>query len=233
MKYKTFGGGSPPVTTFSDTFHRADQPFMLGDQWVCAPTEVSTIVGGANLAASINVAGNQANFSICSSNGNNFIVCYPVPITWNAVFSVSQFSQCRLTADNSGGVNFAFMGPTVLFNINKNTGYSIETNIIFGVGNQVLRYTVASTNGGGGQTAINNNGGAGFTFAIGDTLRIEAIPNFPAVNQTTVKTYRNGILQSSDVDAVNHYTSGVFGFFDTFCSAGITQSWDNYSGGAL
>jgi hypothetical protein len=234
MKWRPGTDSGSAVLSFADTFHRADQPFMLGDSWVCAPTEVSTIVGGSNLAASINIGGGvQANFSICSSNGNNFIICYPVPISWNIVFTQPQYAQCRIVADNSGGANFAFMGPAVLFNINKNTGYSIETNVIFGVGNQVLRYTVASTNGGGAQSAINNNGGAGFTFAIGDVLRIEAIPNSPAANQTTVKTYRNGVLQSSDVDAVNHYTSGVCGFGDLFCSAGVTQSWDNFQGGVI
>lgn len=233
MKWKQPGDSGGAVLSFADTFHRADQPFMLGDQWVCAPTELSTIVGGANLAASINVAGNQANFSLCSSNGNNFIVCYPITISWGTVFTAPQFAQCRITADNSGGANFGFTGPCAMFNINKNTGYSIETNIIFGVGNQVGKYTVGSTNGGGAQSTINNNGGAGFAFAIGDVLRIEAIPNSPAANQTTVKTYKNGVLQSSDVDAVNHYSTGVFGIFDIFTSVGITQSWDNFNGGVI
>jgi hypothetical protein len=146
------------------------------------------------------------------------------------VFGRSQFAQCRITADNSGGANFAFNGPAVLTSPNGNTGYFIFTNIIFGVGNSVGKYTVFSLNGAGAGTSINNNGGAGFSFAINDTLRIEGIIGSGG---TTVKTYVNGVQKSSDLDAVNKYSFGVFGIQDTFVSVGITQSWDNFQGGAL
>ena len=126
MKFKIFGGGASAVLTFADNFHRTDQPSMLGDAWICAPGAGSTIVGGSNLAASINVAGgSQATFSICSSNGANVIYCWPIPLTWNILNALQQEAQCRYISDNSGGVNGAFNGPFVLGNVNKDSCYFI------------------------------------------------------------------------------------------------------------
>jgi hypothetical protein len=88
-------------------------------------------------------------------------------------------------------------------------------------------------NGGAAQTAIDTNGGVGYTYANGDLLRIEAYPNTPIANQTTIKHYINGVLKNSFVDSTNHYATGVYGIFDFFVSAGVTQSWQNFKGGIL
>lgn len=213
--------------TFIDTFHRADQPFYVGDQWAVQPLTFSTCLG-PNIAAAINVAANQLNLSICSSNGANGLLLFPIPISWDVIFGRSQYAQMSMTADNSGGANFAFCGPSCMVDGNKTTGYFIQTNTN-GAANTLKRYVVTALGVGN----INTNGGAGFTYAFGDILRIEALPNTPAVNQTTVKTYINGVQQSSDIDAVGHYSFGNYGILDYFISAGITQSFDNFQGGAL
>lgn len=228
MDFREFGGGSRIVKTFADSFARADQPFGLGTQWGLYPVLSSgTTLIGPNIAASINVAGNQANFSICSSNGVNELLCYPIPITWNKVFFASQFSQAVISADNSGGVNFAFNGPAVMMNANAATGYFISTNTPDGGGTNVLgKFTVLSLNGAGATTKIHQN----LNFAIGDLLRIEAVLG---PSGTTINTYRNGVLQSSDLDAVGKYNNGLCGIFDYFVSAGVTQSWQSFLGGGL
>lgn len=221
-------GAAPPIKTFSDTFHRADQPFGLGDLWALNPMlGPSNALVGANIAASINVAGNQANFSLCSTNGVNFLQCFPIPISWNIFYTKSQFSQARITADNSGGAVFAFNGPSVLMNANKSTGYFIQTNTPDGGTTNVLgKYSVIGVNGSGAQLLISTNQ----NFAINDVLRIEGVIGSTG---TTINTYRNGVLQTSALDSTGKFASGTCGIFDYFVSAGVTQSWDNYTGGGL
>lgn len=228
IEYLQNGAGGPaPVLSFSDSFNRADQPFYVGDQWAITPLPNSTVLG-PNIAGGINVAGSQLNLSIISSNGQNQTMLWPIPLTWNLLFSLPQFAQATMSADNSGGAIFAFNGPAAMVNVNLGTGYFIETNST-GISNSVGRYIVASI----GVGTINSNGNLGFPFAIGDVLRIEVRPNTPAANQTTIKTFKNGVQQSSDIDAVSHLSFGVFGIYDAFVSSGITQSWQNFSGGSL
>lgn len=218
--------------TFADTFNRADQPFYVGNAWSLIPYQQGTMVV-PNLAAAINVVGSTLQLSNASTNGANETQLFPLVVSWDQIYTNhAQYAQCTINGDNSGGANFAANGPSVLMNGNAATGYFIATNST-GAGNAVLKYVITSMNGGGAQTKIDTNGGAGFTYANGDVLRIEAYPNNPVANQTTIKHYRNGVLQNSLVDSTNHYNSGTYGIFDFFVSASITQGWQNFQGGIL
>lgn len=216
--------------TFSDSFARVDQPFFVGSQWSVFPLEGSTCTG-PNIAAAINVASNQLNLTICSSNGLNELMLFPIPIDWSQMFTHAQYAQAILSADNSNpGVAVGFTGIGAMFNANNNTGYFLMTNTPDGGATQVLgKYNVFSLNGGGAGTVIHSN----LNFAVGNTLRIEVKPNTPVANQTTINSYVNGVLQSSDVDSTNHYSTGVYGIFDYFVSSGVTQSWKSFQGGPL
>lgn len=224
-------GGAPPVLKFSDSFARADQPFYVGDSWAITPLNQST-VSGPSIPAAINVAGNALNLGLISTNGVNETMLFPLLVSWNVAAFKNQFAQCSISADNSGGASFAACGPAVLMNVNLGTGYFIQTNSN-GVTNVVNRYIITSMNGGAAQTSIDTNGNAGYTYALNDVLRIEAYRNTPLANQTTINHYKNGTLVNSIVDTTNHYSFGVFGIFDFFISAGITQSFQNFSGGAF
>lgn len=225
------------VGSFSDTFNRSDQPFYVGNLWAIMPLQDSTVIG-ANIPLGINVAGSpgQLNLQIISSTGANRTILFPITVDWSTVFSGhAQWSECKLNADNTnvGLAQIGSTGPCVLFNANAETGYIIVTNTIQGVSNVVGKYSVVKVNGGGAPTTINNNAGAGFSYAIGDVLRIEGYPNTPVAGQTTIKSYVNGVLKSTDIDSSSPYSSGVFGIDDQFTSNSVTQSWQNYSGGTL
>jgi hypothetical protein len=217
--------GGPAVLTFADDFHRVDQPFGLGDQWMEVVSMVNSTCLGPNIPGAINVAGNQASFSICSSNGNNWIACVPIPLTWNIVnASGRQFAQCRMTANNSGAGNFSFNGPFVFGNLNKGSFYQINDNGQVGPTAGVFQSVAVK---GGVQTALS----AQIAYAIGDTLRIEAIAGTLG---TTVNIYKNGVQVSSNLDnAAGFLTSGLCGYMDLFVSAGITTSIDNFSCGVF
>lgn len=217
--------------TFADSFARADQPFVVGDLWGYSPLAQSTAVG-PNIAASLNVVSSALQVSICSSNGQNQMLLYPIVVDWPQCFTNhAQYAQLAISADNSGGANFAFNGPAVMFNVNRSTGYYIQTNNT-GAGNALLKYIIGSSNGGA-ESNLDTNSNTGYTFALGDILRIEAYPNTPVANQTTIKHYRNGVLQNTVIDSTNHYNNGCYGIMDLFVSAGVTQSIQNFQGGIL
>lgn len=227
----TTGGNPFANTSFADSFARADQPFMVGALWTVAPLQGSTVTGGSSMAGAINVAGNSLNCSILSSNGVNECMMYPTFLNWAVAATQPQYSQHTISADNSGGVNFAFNGPAVTMNVNASTGYFIQTNNN-GVSNVTGKFIVRSFDGASSRI-LDSNGNAGFSFNLNDVLRIESYPNTPAAGSTTLKYYVNGVLQGSFVDSVGHYSLGVFGIMNYFISTGITQSYQNYKGGIL
>lgn len=126
VKQLAIAGEGAPVTSFSDTFIRADQPFYLGENWytILLPTESAGITGPV-LAGQINVAGGTnaqlgtGGGGFTSSNGT--CVFIPRPLDFSAVSGKAMFSQFEALG-HTGDINF---GPGVFLNPNASSAHYV------------------------------------------------------------------------------------------------------------
>jgi hypothetical protein len=215
-----------PVINFSDSMNRADEPPFLGSQWNMQIGS-ATALSGATIDGLVNVNAGVATFGLVGSGGTvaaNFTPAYisrsTVKTRTNA--GRTQFSQFRVRSVN-GGVTCA-IGPMV-YNPNPN-----DPNCYILVAQLVGRTLQLFRGVGTGAVILNAAVGV---HADNDVLRIEVDPG---VASNTIRCYKNGVLQSTDVDnnALRPQNGGIYGItYFSSNAAGGSISFDNYSGGLV
>lgn len=214
------GGNLAANTSFSDTFIRADDPPFLGLNWMCNMTQFSA-VSGANLDTAVNVIANGATF-----NGPLIIAevfFFPVPVNQRLIqtrgASRGMFAEMKLiniVAGISGAVGLVLYG-----NQNRDNGYALTCQSTTGNWN-LQNLGVGSIRAAAIAASVAN-----------DTIRFELRP-LSATN-LEMKTFKNGILSSTDNFNPVPTTSPTSGLFGIYYSGGngSTLSFKNFRGGLL
>jgi hypothetical protein len=210
------GGGVVPITRFSDSFNRLDQPLLLGVNWYSILTSRSLQIG-QTFAANVNCAGTEAGFGTLPSNVNTMRAMFiPAPLSWAQLTNRTQFSQVKYNSRTGAG-GLARIGPAVFLQANDENGYI--ANIRSELGDITIQRGVDI------QTVL-----AGpFALAVGDVIRINCTPS-PSSN--SVSLFLNDVLQATFVDnAGARPLFGMPGIGWTGTQFEIT-GFQNYVGGA-
>jgi hypothetical protein len=224
IRYDGGGGASVPVTSYAETFIRADQPFLLGNNWYNTVSQSSSW-SGANLAAQVNVGGTGATFG---AGGLLFGQCYWIPTLIDVAAVLAQsairgvFAQFTITG-HAAGVSGLF--GLMCFNPNPNdsNGYML-----------LMRTTTLTAelfrDVGPGQTSLV---APALNWVDNDIIRLEVIP---AAAANTCKSYKNGVLQNTFVDnnaaRPAQAAGGTFGLCYFSNNTG-SLTFKNFSGGVL
>ena len=222
-------GGNPALADpnlFEDTFLRADQPFLMGDQWEVPvdPNYAAVSYTGAQLAAVINT--NLATGLTIASIAVGFgprIFCIPRPLSWTRVQGQSQFAEYTPTVDNSVAGSLTRYGPMCLCNPNIGTAYMASISPEAGAQQiDLIRQGPVVT--ALGSTAIGS-------FTVGQKVTLTATVN-PA--DVTLQVFIAGVSALIVVDnAAGRLTTGLPGILILGASAGRFQTMTNFRGGAL
>ena len=195
LRVRTIGlgaGSSPGVTSTTDPFttgHTGDA--MAGPQYF-ANVSVGNGTAGVDIDAQLNWSGAGMVFGSGSGVNNNSmrITFYPSAVDWNEVLlqaSRGFFVQWTLVS-RTAGIDAAW-GGVAMGRSGTDTGYQFlirseapNLEINMGLGSAVT-YQVRA---------------AAFAPIANDIIRIEVRPS-AASNE--IKTFQNGVLRSTDVDA--------------------------------
>jgi hypothetical protein len=205
------GAGAPLVKSFSDTFTRANDSLGLGPNWLIVSKQPATAT-----SALCQLLGNTMTLTNTAVGGFN-VGFYIIPrLIINGLFGISQFAQAKLNADNSAGGNQARAGVACM--MTESDGYIFEPNI------DTTNFLLRRANLAG--TVIAGPFG---TSAINDVLRLECTIT-PTGNTLVCKQNGTTINTSTDNNLIQ---VGFPGFHWAGMSNTITQSWINFSCGAL
>jgi hypothetical protein len=203
-------GGTPPVTSFSDSGGSQSSGGALGQNWfagISYYTPFSTPIGLSilsrgnaivdGLPAIIGTPGGSA-----SPNTVYDSIGVPIPI-FSSVWGKSQFVQFTFI-EYSGVTNNTFFGgflfyqPSAVLN-----GYRMSANLHVANSITIVKFAPNGTNGIGSNLTssvlINNAGLGGISsFSNGDIIRLSGDTSVPG--QITVSLRVNGVLKGSAVD---------------------------------
>lgn len=231
LRARTVGlgtGGAPLVTQASANFAVGDNPW-LGRSFDTQISQQSSF-SGAQLDTFVNNGAGSATFGQAGSGLVNANVVF-IPSVFDRVAlnaltvpgGRSQFSQ--LQGVSSSGSTCA-MGPMVMSpNPNDDNGYILVLQRAAGPTFPLQLFRGLSS------TVIIN--AAVGTWANNDILRIEVDPGVAA---NTIRCYKNGVLQSTDVDnnALRPQAGGVPGIcYYNSSAVGGTITFTAWSGGLL
>jgi len=224
LQVKSFTPTAAGALLFSDFDGRADQPTLLGVNWLCAVTDCPpSPPNGPGLASAYNVSALGLTMATSGSNGQSCIYSVPWVMDLATLGLRPQFSQFRMDANNSTAIILDRRGPCV-FAIPSAGGSSYA---IYWNAEQLKCELWRIGTIGTLETSLGL-----FTVALNDMVRIEADATNPA--SIAVRAYRNGVLQLSVADtSAGRLTVGIPGIVDRFCSAGIVCRIKNFSCGAL
>lgn len=221
-------GGSPPTTSFADSFQRADQPFFVGDSWYpIIDQSTSGGFSGAQIAASINVSGGTqlllGNTAALNTNALQMMFI-PRPVYPPAIINHSQRATVKFNSrSGAAGTIDARAGLIVLANTNQT-----------GVNGECYALTIAQA----GPDVLTLRRGVIFTASVpagwanivvvpGDTFTLEAILG---VASNTINVYLNGVLNQSIVDAdASRPRAGMYGMCYVGFNNNQTLGFQNFS----
>lgn len=180
--------GQPPITSFSDTFVRADKD-TLGPNWV----QMGISNPGPNAAyAWGSIQTNQGKFTGSGTiNPTGFIVTTWVPLPIIGTLQNERKIFAEMVFQSTGGV----IGPGLALKINRDqnlphVGVGGECYIMVTNG----RIDILDDNG-----VQNTLGAATWVVAAGDTIRFEAETNL-AGTAVVLRSKRNGTLLQEITD---------------------------------
>lgn len=213
----SYRGGGFRTIRYQESFNRLDQPPFLGLNWNMEQTPASN-VAGVTVDGNVNVGGGIAAFG--ATGGVYQMIWTPQYVNRQLIKNLSQtrVQYAQIKARSLVGVNCS-IGPTVLKAEPNSAGCYIL--ILQGNGTlQLFRNVDAS--------AVILNAAVG-VWAINDVLRIEATVTPSA---TTIRCYKNGVLQSTDIDNTGARISfGMYGIC-YFSSVGASQiGFSDFDGG--
>lgn len=222
IRYDPGGGGALPITQYSETFNRADEPFFLGNNWNFQPSDQcgnapQSMAGGVNVGAGAATIGTSFGNLARSTFTPAFVDRQAIT---TGMLSRGQFSQFTVKGFLVG--ISCDVGPMV-YNPNPNDAncymllLATATNLV----NLQRSLGAATANIGPGL----------FAWTTGDIIRLEVTPGATA---NTVRSYKNGVLLSTIVDnsALRPQGGGHYGLA-WFSSNVGTVSFGDYSGGLL
>ena len=180
------GGGVAPITRFSDTFVRADEPFLLGVNWYSILTARGSQIG-TTFAGNVNIVGGaEAGFGTVPANVNTMRAMFiPAPLSWAQLTGRQQFSQVKYNS-RTGGAGLARIGPSVFLQANDENCYTAQILSELGL--------IHIERGVHTQTVLSAN----FALAIGDVIRITCTPSAAS---NDVSLFLNDVLQVTVTDA--------------------------------
>lgn len=204
-----FGGGTPPITKFSDSLQRTTP---IGPNWILG--YYNPTLGNITLGLSESLTGlNMTNAGGGGSHG--YIALYPIGYSVNAVFGKPQFSEIVIAATAgsfpSAGPMVASYGDSIS---GQQTGYfaNIEPP------NQLSLLTANST-------ATSLASGLGAT-PVSSVIRISVV--FGASSNTVV-TYINGVVVNTFTDSSGgRPTVGLPGIWMAGFSSGTSLTFSNF-----
>jgi hypothetical protein len=223
----SIAGGRTQSSSFSDTMNRTSGP--MGASY----NEGFQFAAGAPVAfASAAIAASSVDGNQCmkiSTNQTGVGVVQPmllVPVQPVGLNNASQFVQWTVVRHlRTAGVNSLFCGPAVMIvasGLVTSTNYYILQFQTPGAICAAIRVV------GGVQTGL----GAAIAFADGDVFKLSATIN---ASDVTIKVFKNGVLQETDVDnAAGRLTQGMPGFATTSmneASGNYVSEWRNFSSG--
>lgn len=205
-------------TRFSDTFIRADQPFMVGTLWDCIP-DPGIGAQTVDFGAAFNITGGNRLRVVNPTGGGSLPVAYMMPrqLSYNNVNSKNQFSKGVIVA--SGGV-VARCGFTVLAVPNAGTSYNLLP-----LGELAPKQWILRRRANGANTTIINNNPANF-YVDGDELRLSVtitagIPTFSVAV--------NGVVQVVQADnSGGQFITGMPGLYCEGQSVGAATEFRNF-----
>lgn len=222
VRYEGGGGAAIPITQYSETFNRPDQPFFLGNNWNFQPTEQcanapSSMAGGVNVGAGVATIGTGLGNVARSLFTPAFVDRQAVTAGMLIRGEFAQFTVKGFVVGISCDVGL------MVYNPNPNDGNCYALLLATATSQANLFRNV------GGPAA--NIGANLFAWATNDIIRLEVIPGATA---NTVKSYKNGVLQSTIVDnsALRPTGGGHYGLA-WFSSNVGTLSFGDFSGGLL
>lgn len=209
------------VSSFTDSWLRVDQPFLLGDDWYPCLTSGggAATVSGTVLASLVNVSVGGASFGAAGSNVSPQAMFIPRLISATKVQTKSQFAQARLVS--AANAQITRIGPGVLGNPNRASDQCYMAGYTANTGKVRITRSIPGT----------LDYGTARTLNVGDMVRIEADPSATGV---TLRMYINGSLTDTAVDTTAGFpTQGIM----NFCYESTTNSnivaWKEYSCGIL
>lgn len=226
-----------PITSFSDTFNRDSGPVnpigtlnWLVQTWTNVVSSGTTTIQEPRIGLITGDGGGQGLIAGPwgpNNPTNNFpATMYPTQLCNPFVSGLSQFSQCRITSEQSTG---SFTGPAALSFPGQFGSNGVEIRQYeLGVRNSqwsLRRRTSAATV----VTLI-----ALTSFTIPATLRLEVRVTSPTQNDLTV--YVNGVVVGTSSDTSGVSMTGIPAFWITSSqSGGVVSStnWRNWTGGIL
>jgi hypothetical protein len=225
VKYDPGGGGGAGVTSFSDPLTAATT-FWMGPNWDLSLTFRETSLVGTTLDTFVNNGAQGVTFGSAAGSGAlGTFQAFPNTVDNSTIIAQSgtrgSFAQARFTA-KSGGLS-GFAGITTMMQMSE-IGYALMAGILDGGTAVLFRY-----NGNYAVGSILN--AAPFTYVANDVWRLET----KVVGATVqLKTFKNGVLQSTDSDAAgSRITSGRYGFTCPGIGPNSFLSFDNFAGGLL
>lgn len=187
--------------SFSESFQRADQPFMAGTNFHCIWDPTNGLAGsallGTQMASAVNVVGTdhlQITNPLAGSVTPPFYVM-PIPVPFG-LFGLAQYSQVAFVSSVGATIRF---GPCVLADPNSGSCYYMSFDA---TGQWFVRKMAAGT------VLIPTN--AGRTFAGGDVAKLRA--TYSGAN-TVLTVSKNGVDVISATDSTAPYSSGMPGMF--------------------
>jgi hypothetical protein len=201
------GGGSPPVTQFSDTFNRTSGSLGSPD-WIAgihsftptvAPVAASTIAIGAGSD------GPQAAIWSSVSSGVNPATIWrafaiPTPI-YRTNYGLAQFVQCQFIRNTGAGANEMQAGPAVLMRGDEDTLYYFEIDTV-SASFRIVRSI---------QTTLVAIGSYGTVVVAGDTVRVSVVNSGSSVDFTV--TRNGGNLQVISDSSAQRFFTGSPGYY--------------------
>lgn len=224
-------GGAPTslldANLFEDTFLRADQPFYTGTQWSTLEDPNSTQGFTAQQLAGIIQVAAVSGLTISNNLGAGFLpIVHLIPrnLSWVQVQGRDQFSQYRVTADNSIGGSLTRIGPSVLDNPNLGATYCalLAVEVPFQI--SIARHVAGVTT-----TVVNTAAGA---FAIGDTITLTVDQISTGIPRLTLLVNGVQVAQASD-NSGSQLLTGLPGIFCLGTSPGRLQTITSFRCGAL
>lgn len=230
------GGGSPPLTAFSDNFNRTDGP--LGINWAYGiygvPTPITAPIGGPFPQII------SSGFTWLYNGSNNPLTnwaCYATPIIdglYRNLYGRTQFCQATFRARSGPSSN---SGLAVALSAEHATFYVVGSNFVPGPAESVSCAQVVAAGGTPYQFALSGLGAAirpASGFAAGEVVRI-SVDQSGANPIVTVKINGVQVFQATDASATKISKVGspgmVSGYFpDQFTQTG-NVTWDDFSCG--
>jgi len=217
MGYRTAGSR---IIRYRESFNRVDEPPFLGSNWEMEITPASNLAG-VNFDANVNVGAGMATFG--GTGGVPSCVFTPGYVNRQLIKNLSQtrvqYAQFKIRAI-VGAV--CSIGPSILkANPNSNGCYVL---VVQAAGQALQLFRGADLGG----SAIIINAAVG-VWVVDDVVRIESTVTS---SQTTIRCYKNGVLQSTDIDnTAGRISAGMYGIAYYSSTGASRLSFSDFDGG--